>query len=277
MVKNTLYINDGIGLFSEKYGSIEASFEPETMIYLNLPHPLLSGAVVDAYIKAIKAGNSVVLPLFIGNMSLVALTSFLTQCSVDMRAFVGFKTTINDGTHDLVGWIRSAGVAESLSGVELVGDPGFDSAAYWVIDAGTTVNNAGNSKCVFTAQAAGKGAVRNTVLPNTPGTLFKSTVTINSIASGSIKFYTGAIARPTGFTSAGTVSDYITMISSRYIGVVAGAANTTAQLDTLSTQAVIAPSGTGVVIWNLTNNSWVSGTATILPNAASYTVTISLT
>jgi hypothetical protein len=250
-----------------------AGLNTETAAYSKIA--ILTNAqqkATDKSIDAIKYGagktfENVTAKISLGNSYLT------TQASIDLRPFLitpGWQFDWYDGSKHLLMSGLSVGTGEVLSSTELVGDPGFDNAGYWVVDAGATVNAAGNGKLVFTAAGSAKGAIKNGILPKHVNTLYKSTLTIDSISSGNVKFYTRGITSPsTGFTTPGAVSDYIITPNSfgTYIGILAGAANTTAQCDNYSVKQVIGADITGGMF-----SDPVDGGVDI--NVASWTLTI---
>lgn len=91
-------------------------YEPETLAYFALPGATGDIRALDLIIKALKAGGTLTLSGWTGKLSTVNGTAFATQCSVDMRQYLGFKATWLENGHSASAWLRDAGVVETYGG-----------------------------------------------------------------------------------------------------------------------------------------------------------------
>ncbi|MFA5340145.1 MAG: hypothetical protein WC332_00065 [Clostridia bacterium] len=99
---------------------IHPVLQTETAAYFRLPSPTGTQKDLNDTIKSLKyLGGSVTLLSLTNKLSLVNGTAFITNPSVDIRKYVGFKISETETTHTLVGWIKAAGTSEGL-GDELV-------------------------------------------------------------------------------------------------------------------------------------------------------------
>jgi len=57
-----------------------------------------------------------VLAGFTCNLSIVDGTAFITNPSTSLVPYIGRKITLNDGTQNLVGYIKAAGTGETFIG-----------------------------------------------------------------------------------------------------------------------------------------------------------------
>jgi hypothetical protein len=87
-------------------------FEDETVAYVrNYGDNLTVSEIetIEDYIRLIKYGDGVVFASITANLSIVNGSAFVTNPSIDFRPYLGFKVTLNDGTQNLVGFLKSAG------------------------------------------------------------------------------------------------------------------------------------------------------------------------
>ena len=241
--------------------------ESEVRTYFALPNPTGTVKDLNAQIKILNAGGTVTLNSFTGKFSIVGDTAFITNPSVDLRKYVGYKITINDGTNDLVAWIRSAGTIETEEDKVTDDNSTFASdTGFWTKGTGWTIGS-------NVASYSGTGAA--TVLAKTYlfsfGQLVKYSVDL-AITTGAARVYLGQ-AYDVQHATSGTKTGYVTCgtyVTSGIWGSTVGVFSA----DNLTMKLISTPSATGVVVWNGVGNSWVAGDTTINPKATSYTVTI---
>lgn len=244
-------------------------FEPETRAYAQLPSPGINIALADSYIKLIKYSTGITLSSVTANRSDVAGGAtasggaFVSNPSVDLRPYVGFKLTTNDGG---VGWIKSAGTGEDVSGGDLLNGWNLTDAI-WVAQYSTTKTNATTLTC-----AAGQTnlAVTNITFLSI-GNLYKGSFS-GTAESGTARIDNSSL--PVTYLVNGEVNKYFTAVETAYwkIRNVATSEGKTLTVASQSVYKVLTPSLTGVVIWNKTLYNWVAVGTT--PNAASFTYTI---
>ncbi len=208
------------------------------------------------------------------NLSLVNGAAFITNPSQDLTSYLGYKITLNDGTQNLIGWIKAAGIVENVSS-ELLSNPGFDSDTVWLKGAGWSI--AGG---VATVGAPADSSITQ-VVSLTVGHLLKETFDLTAYTAGTPQFYNAGMTPTTKTTTMtlDTKTRYMTVTAggNRAIGCYGGTASVWSA-DNRSTKQVLIPSATGVTIVSAQGGSaynWTSDGG-IDPNAASFTATITL-
>lgn len=234
--------------------------EPELRRYLSLPGADYANfATINNNIKAIKYGSGVVISGLTGNISNATGYLFLSNPSVDLRWLKGFYLNLNDGSKNLKVLVGDAGTGETLSGIEIMSDPGFDNAGLWTAQTNWSVTGGKG----VAAAAAANAQLYQTSSPGgfTVGALYKQTATFN-IASGSVALrLAGVIA------TANAQLRYLTAIGAGMAAGVIAISTFTGDVDSLSIQKVVTPSATGIYFSSPTVDSGFNY------NAASFTAT----
>lgn len=276
------------------------SIEPDLVSYIALNPSLTNAqiAALDANLKAIKYGSGITLNALTCKLSLVDGTAFVTQPSIDLRPYLGFKLSFSDGSKTLVGYAKAAGTGETL-GSELVPNGDFE---VWT-DANTpgswnkgtvgssTINREasdihGGSYCARFDIVSGAAATLTKSGLWTPGMLYKRSYW-HKVTANSAKSYTYS-------TPETTFGVYLTLNATSWYNLVgygtasvndatlALARNTTSgdysiYFDDISVKQVLTPSATGVTIVSAaggTTYNWATQETGFNPNAAAFTVTI---
>ncbi len=247
--------------------------EPETLTYAGISGVSLTQAqlaAVDANIKAIKYGSGITLSSLTAKRSEVDGTAFVTQSSVDLRPYVGFKLTTSDGG---VGWLSAAGTVEGLGGE--------------IVDAWT--NNATTPYETFTPGAG--NLITSAINTTTVGICYKASTVASgallrlvhniTVNSGSAIFIVGtntSLGDPKVLFTAGATANetvYKTASAATHVGYWSGAGAGNFSTSAFSLKTVTAPSSSGALIVNAksgaTRNWAAKGTT---PNAATFTYTI---
>ena len=265
----------------------------ETRAYFALPNPTGSVKDLDAQIKTINAGGSVTLSGLTCDLSLVDGTSFITNPSVDLRKYVGFKITVSASGQTLVGWIKAAGTGETTNTVYTSDfSAGLDG---WAVEFGTGYGSSGTfvwdtDKAVLSVTAPTGFNTRPYIKKldiagmNT-GALHKLEFDY-AVISGTVKLmgliFGGGYTNPeiilsgtgtynAGYqTSSGAQNDDILLYFNGY--------NYTFSLDILAVRLknILTPSATGITIVSEKDGStynWTSNSG-INPNSASFTAVI---
>lgn len=281
--------------------TVHRHLEPETVVYQALSAAAQTQFTTNENIKLVKYGAGVTLAAVTANFSLVDGTAFVTNPSVDLRSYVGFKLSTNDGS---VGYAKAAGGGETL-GAEL--SPNSTALADGATEANATTGYAAHSTpttfasvstgtphagtyhfSVVTQAAGGQGFTQST--GNSPGgdatgKLIKHTWWQKSDNTNRIRpiVYNTTTGTPL-YVGAYQTSNVYTLITAYATGIDAStklrvdsadSAITTFYVDTYSAQQVTAPSATGVTIVSTaggTTYNWIAKGTT--PNAASFTVTV---
>ena len=210
---------------------------------------------------------------FTCNLSTVAGAAFVTQPSADLTRYIGCKLTLNDGTQNLVGWIKAAGTAETLSDTYVTGWTNTSFETFTT--SGADITSAINSDS--------SGLAYTEITPLVAGYLVKSSFAITHNGGNSLSgLYrigsSAALAAPniTATPAAGANSIYRTCLAAyTHVGWFR-----TVTIDfsvaSYSLKQVLTPSATGVRIVSTqggTIYNWASDGG-INPNAASFTATI---
>jgi hypothetical protein len=277
--------------------TLHRHLEPETVVYQGLSAAAQTQFVTNENLKSIKYGSGITLASITANFSLVDGTAFVTNPSVDLRAYVGFKLTTNDGS---VGYVKAAGTGETL-GTELspnntaISDGvaeanattgwGANSSPTTFESTGTGTPHSGSYHFHIVATGANKGFQSSPAIGTTSGWLTKHVVwglstgepihfNVYNSTSATLLANTGSIT-PLTYASS---TLYATAIDAgvRLLGRTFGTNLTTFYADTFSAKQVLAPSATGVTIVTTAGGStynWAAKGTT--PNAASFTFSIS--
>ena len=266
---------------------IHRHIEHETVAYYSLgSNDGTTQFTLNEQIKSIKyLGGTVTLAGLTNNLSLVNGTAFVTNPSVDLRKWVGFKISLTETTHTLIGYVKAAGTGTTLSGTEqlsgvnwatggYVWNGGFVTSGLDITTAIDTTGDTGNDgRCSYrfaspTQYALYYATANPTINSGTLGYIIVGSTTDLSLSGGSY-----VSSSP---VTSGAKTFYFTNINATtYFGYrEGGVLNMTATGHSI--KQVLTPSATGVTIWDKSANNWVSGTTTILPNAASFTAVISL-
>ena len=207
---------------------------------------------------------------FTCNLSLINGTAFITNPSVNLRPYLGFKITLNDGTQNLVGWIKAAGTGETL-GDELVVDPGFDDPSKWTAGAGWSV--AGS--LAVGASVINSVSIEQLLPITTTKNLYKISFDLVSRTSGSVSsYFLGSVS---GFqTVPATYVGYYNLSDLYPTLYLPGQDSFSGTCDNASVKKVTDPSATGVTITSARAGATFNWTSDggINPNATSFTATI---
>lgn len=242
-------------------------YEPETRAYMNQPSPGLTWQEADANIKAIKNDSGITLVAVTANLSQVDGSAFVSNPSVDLRPYVGFKSTWSDAG---VGWIKAAGTGETLGGERVSAGGTFAGWTFgvgWTTD-GVTLNGDGSGNATL--------AYKNLTSSFAIGQLTKAVVDITARTSGSVGVRTNNVIHLSGLTTVATHTGYKTIIAVDNMGY-AKSALFLGSVDNISIQQVLTPSATGVTIASTKGGTQNWGTQGTTPNAATFDVTITLT
>lgn len=267
------------------WDSVSKLFEPEVYAYLDIPGVGITQSekvTLNNNIKLIKYSTGVALTSVTANLSTVNGTAFISNPSVDLRPYVGFKCTITAGGKTLPGWIKAAGLPAGESYLDMItGDNSTfaSDTGDWTRGIGWTI---GSNKATLSKVAG--AAIYMSIVPGiTIGNLYHAQYTIDSIAGGGCLLNLGNLASlniigNSNQITAGTFAGYSTCSVETIEGLAvrAAAATTAIQIDNLTFRKVITPSITGVIIVNAQGGSvfnFVSDDGINL-NAASFTVTI---
>lgn len=264
------------------FQNFHRALEPETVAYYTLGNSDgTSQFTLNEQMKSLKYnGGIVTLSGLTCNLSLVNGTAFITNPSVDLRKYVGSKISITETTDTLVGWIAAAGTGESLD-VELL--TGFTNSSVDILE----VFNVSGTNIIEIGNSAGYGKLYSNAFSITNNALYKTSInlTLNSgVWPSRFRFATdfnlNTITYDYITNTNGAQSYYRTLPNSinywgirwegSYYGDISSSVN--------SIKKVLTPSSTGVTIVSAQGGStynWTSGTATIIPNAASFTSVIS--
>ena len=281
-------IGAGIGIRGTLVGLL-----PETMAYFILPNPTGNQKALDLNIRKIRQGTNLVLSSLTCKFSIVNGTAFITSPSVDLRPYLNFKITLNDGAQNLIGWIKAAGTGETF-GVEKLINPSFDANVNnWTPNAYATIasiaGGQSNNCLEITKVTSYPSLVTSGELVTVVGQLFKTTAYIKSGTSGNKAYFirlltSGAIelSTKTGTSSGSWVQDtlYTTVTTISSLLRLAKNENTagTQLFDEGSVKQILTSSATGVTIVSTKGGStfnW-SSDGGINPNVANFTATISL-
>ena len=232
--------------------------------------------VVDTNIKLIKYGSGITLSAVTMNLSTVDGTAFLTNPSVDLRPYLGFKVSIQktgDATKTLVAWARAAGTGEAYT--EMSPDPTFSNAAAWTsID--TWVVGGGSATLVNPVNP--KSINYNT--DSQVGKLIFGSITVtSSIAGVSLGASSASSVGAINFAGTGVKSFYATAINTtttdiRWVNTAAGTGTLTMTAN--SWKHVLTPSTLGVTLYNAQSGGVQSAVSNngLDSNGASYVITI---
>ena len=255
--------------------TVHRHLEPETVVYNALPSAAQTQFTTNENIKAVKYGSGVTLAAFTPNLSIVAGTAFVSNPSVDLRPYVGFKIVLNETTHNLTGYLKAPGTGETLTG-NIFTNGDFASAeppgTAWGRDAGWTI-----AAGVAAKAASGGNATLYQNLGQS-GKLLKYTLDITAI-SGTLYGMKGSFSgstltwTTTGVAMTGYTTNYTGNVSLGFGMVAAG----TATIDNAVVRQVLTPSITGATVVSAAGGStfnWTSEDGSFNRQAASFTVAI---
>lgn len=263
----------------------------ETRTYFALPGATGSVKELDAQIKSLKAGGTVTVSSVTGNLSLFNGTAFITNPSIDLRKYVGFRIILSDGSNTLDGMIKAGGTTQTYSETELITNGTWDSnTTGWTPLRGTISSVAGgqSGNCLELMSDGTAGGVytwKSTTARS--GMLLQTTLYIKSGTMGDVlerSYITTAAGNFPIDTTSGSwqqIIGYQTATTPNpkvYVGSSVTITNTkTVLADELSVRQMITPSLYGITIVNSPDGivyNWASNTG-INTTAESYTVTIS--
>ena len=268
------------------------SLQQETIQYL-LVNPAATPAQIaalDANIRAIKYASGYSIGSITANMSNVASYYFLTNPSVDLRWLKGFYVRLTDSAGKIK-WLLAGntGSGETLSGTELLSNPGYEAPYTGGLAQGCTSTrgnvsqetvdiHGGSSAQGITNPAGNTGFVNQSITGMTIGALNYVTIWAKKTAgsggritdtNSGIYFadlpinqtiYTKIEAR---FT---VISGKISLSFTCYVNTNASSGTNGILVDDASVQKIISPSATG--IWFTP----ISEDAGFNPNSATFTV-----
>jgi hypothetical protein len=217
---------------------------------------------------------TVTLAGFTCNISLVDGTAFITNPSVDLTDYIGWKITITAGGKTLVGYIKAAGGGETLD-AELI------TAGWTNVNFETLTNNANNRDIDSAINASGVAvAIAKNGAPMGEANKLYKWVYGRTVGSGETPGiaittdYNGAATDLPATTAAAAGNYYATFGGARYLAIYVTAASNFSSTNSL--KQVTAPSATGVTIVSASGGStynWTSNDG-INANSASFTVTL---
>ena len=256
--------------------------EPETVVYQTLPSAAQTQFTTNENIKLIKYGSGITLSSITANLSQVNGTAFVSNPSVDLRPYVGFKGTWSDVGTQGVGFFGAAGTGEGL-GPNLI--TGWVNSVTYPYDtftgSGATITSA------IKVGATGYAAANNSISSPSIGMLAKFTPGTLALTSGTAPYFDiftaiGGGGSFQGFVTQGTWPGgnlYRTITRANYIYLSIGdnlaAANYALTGDAF--QSVLSPSVTGTTIVSAaggSTQSWTSMTVGFNLNDTTYTVAI---
>jgi hypothetical protein len=245
-------------------------------------------------IRAVKYGTGKTLSSFTCNLSLVNGTAFISNPSVDLRQYIGFKITLNDGSKNLVGWIKAAGTeetySEKLSNTDMeTGTPPTNwsqNGSPATFERSNTQKHAGSYSLHIISDATYEGTYQG--ITTTIGKLNILSAWIYLVSGSYDVIHTdgsGVTLKTTGVlsTTGSWINSVLTAtqtVTGGYGGPLIRARTTVSELyiDDVSYKQVLTPSATGVTIVSTqggTTYNWASDGG-INPNSSSYTATITL-
>jgi hypothetical protein len=274
--------------------------EPETVVYQTLPSATQTQFTTNENIKLIKYGSGITLSSITANLSQINGTAFVSNPSVDLRPYVGFKGTWSDVGTAGVGFFGAAGTGETLGS-----DVSLNNSA--ISDGRTEANSVGSyfsstSPTTFESTNAGNPAVGSYHIHvvaqagghrgfygrhfDENGKLYQTTYDFKRV-SGNINFTLSNAAVSSVYFSknytSGTVyligeSCYGTAISGQNYSTGFGTMDTSGgewYVDNLQIHQVLTPSGTGTKITSSVGGpqNWLTVGTT--PNAATFNVQVS--
>ena len=238
--------------------TVHRHLEPETLAYNALSGAAQTQFDTNERMIAIKFRSGITLSSVTFYRSDVNGTAFITQPSVDLRAYLGFKLTFAD---DGIGWAKDAGTEETL---------GADLLAGWDFTGGWSVLNATvlSANSFSASNAGGPYKAYTAAYINA---LLKGTLSLNT-TSTSVKLTNGFTAITYATNSA---AGYATAeASSASVWCYAANAGDTTNI-VMTLKKVLTPSATGVTIVNTqggTTYNWATVGST--PNTTTQDITI---
>jgi len=251
--------------------------EPETLVYLT-SHTDASRDWwnIDQNLKSIKYGSGITLNALTCNLSTVDGTAFVTNPSVDLRPYLGFKLSFSDGIKALVGYGKAAGTGETLGSNRILNNADFSTAepdgTAWTRKTGWTV--AGG--VAVASEVALSGSILQSASTLAVEKLYKYGGDVVTITLGSFiyMFDTGIVALS---ATPQMYSGYRTYTAnSNSSGFQSVSASSSGTFDNPFVKQVLSPSTTGLTVVSTQGGAtynWASNGG-INANSASYTVTI---
>jgi len=220
------------------------------------------------------AATAVTLAGLTCNLSTVNGTAFITNPSVDLTPYIGWKITITAGGKTLVGWVKAAGTGET-TGSELVG--GWSSPGTWTT---FTVNANGHDidSAIYTGAGYSENDSANISLSTGALAKFGWSATRISGSMNTIGLINPNIIKQSWSATIPLTTTYFTKPSGNTFVAVKANPDNPNWAATFSVLQVLTPSSTGVTIVSAQGGStynWTSNDG-IDPNAASFTVTLEL-
>ena len=237
-------------------------------LYTDNYFPMSSmGAIDGAYIPPAFSG-------FTARLSTVNGAAFISNPSVPLDPYIGYKITITSGGKTLIGWIQAPGTVETyteqmVNGTFVTNEPAgvaWTRGLGWVITGGAAVATA-VADTISMTQAPALVA----------GSLYRNSYTLSAYTAGGVALTFDAYTGATQVTPA-TYTQYRTYVSTAVVGVQA-VGITSLSLSNFSCGLVLTPSATGVKIVSAqggVTQNWTSNNG-IDANAASFVATVSLT
>jgi hypothetical protein len=277
-----LFASTGNCLDFNKY---RGGFEPETIIYANLPgvsktHAEL--AAIDTNIKSIKYGSGVTLASLALNTSNLINYYFFSNPSVDLRPYTGFYASISDGSKTKKVLLGALGTGETyldiISGDTLNGNMETgDPPSNWTAMGAPTVSSVADertggtgSKSMNIVRGTANLSVTQQIATLSTGKLYyasgwakNGTIAPDIYLQATTRFVQGGATWRYG--SAHRTSSASVMSIDIYIP---GAAGVTGRVDDIYAGQVLTPSALGLWYTPVNEESGWN------PNAASYTLTI---
>ena len=249
--------------------------EPETVVYQTLPSAAQTQFTTNENIKLIKYGSGITLSSITANLSQVNGTAFVSNPSVDLRPYVGFKGTWSDVSTHGVGFFAAAGTGETLATTggplndgNLFTDSGFAVPADWTAQAGWAV--AGG----FAVSTTGTSNHIYQSFSRILGALYKESADLVTSTGGSPLFFYDSTLYSPSFTSLGThiFYDTCTVAGAQANGLRSGSLAGT--MDNRTSTQVLTPSATGTTITATPGGAQNWTTQGSTPNAATFTVVV---
>jgi hypothetical protein len=252
-------------------------YEWQTEAYLDILGVHLSLAdriALNANIRAIKTTpGGITLSSVTFYRSDVNGTAFITQPSVDLRAYLDFRLTFADGA---IGWVKAAGTGETY-GENFFVNPTFTSdeppGTAWVKSPEATITG---GKGVV-SKLAGAAAIFSQASTGAAGKLFKGQFTTDSITGGAAYMIIGSVQQANQ-ASAGTFTYYVTA-TGNVNSITASSLCTALQIDNASRIQVLTPSDNGgiTVVNEQGGATYNWATVGTTPNTTTQNITITRT
>jgi len=236
-------------------------------IYTDDYFPMCSrGAIDGAYVPPAFSG-------FTATLSTVAGKAFISNPSVSLDPYIGYKITLTTGGKTLIGWIQAPGTVETyteqmVNGTFVTDEPAgvaWTRGLGWVITGGAAVATVVGDTIAMTQAPA-----------LVAGSLYRNSYTLSAYTAGGVALTFDGQTGSTQITPA-TYTTYRTFVATAVVGVKAVGV-TSLSLSNFSCGLVLTPSATGVKIVSAqggVTQSWTSNDG-IDANAANFVATISI-